>query len=172
MDQRSLHAGAPRSATLRAMRPDVLSDMVVVKTEDTQRRRPVPDDYPESMACSVSTLSSHPASPAMSDRSPLFDPAVYMGDHDQIPDSVDIMPHSRQTSLDSQSHDLTNRTFDAKVPLSKLSLGRPHSLNLPLRTRKDYPTEEKTDRSSRRATTYSDRASSVNPGRFNVRAFE
>ncbi|KUI69341.1 hypothetical protein VM1G_05066 [Cytospora mali] len=154
------------------MRSDFLSDMAV--KDDRQRRLSIPKDYPESMAGSVSTLSSHPVSPATSNKSPVFDPAVYVLDHDQIPDSVDIMSHSRQTSVDSQYRDLKNRTINAKVSLPKLSSGRPQSLNLPLRTGKNSPTEEKTHKILKRSTAYIDRASSVNPGRarFDARAFD
>ncbi|ROW08460.1 hypothetical protein VMCG_03184 [Cytospora schulzeri] len=146
--------------------------MAMMDIEDTQSRRSVPDDYPESMAGSVSTLSSHPASPATSNRSPVFGPAMYMFDHDQHPDSVDIMPHSRQASFDSQyNHDFTNRTIQEKA-LPKLSSGRPQSLNLPLRMRTDAPTEEKTNKYLKRATTYIDRASLANTGPSRVRAFD
>lgn len=134
---------------LTATRPDPLSDLPAMDRENTQRSRSVTDDYPESMAGSVSTLSSHPTSPAFS----------YMSDQDHIPDSVDIMPHSRQTSFEFPNHDITDRTFQDKAHLPKLmSSGRPHSLNLPLRIRKDSPTEEKTNRHLKRATTYIDRA--------------
>lgn len=162
----------PRSASLRAMRPGSLSDTSMMDTEDTQRGWPVQDDYPESMAGSVSTLSSHPGSPATSNRSPLFGPAMYMSDHNQISDTVDIMPHSRQTSFELQHHNLTDSNIKTKASLPTLSPGRPQSLNLPLRTRKDSPTGEKTNKYLKRATTYIDRASLSNPGRTNGRAFE
>lgn len=169
----SLYVEVPRSATQRAMRPDPLSDMTMMDMEDTQSRRSVPDDYPESLAGSVSTLSSQPASPATSNRSPVFGPAMYQFDHEQHSDSVDVWPQGRQTLFDSQYHDLTNRTNQAKAPLPKLSLERPQSLNLPLRIRKDSPNEEKTSKHLKRATTYiTDRASSVNSRRPHAPAFD
>lgn len=95
-------------------------------------------EYPESMTRSVSTLSSpHPnssvdGSPTSCSRSPEFDTAVY----DPTSDSIHIMPHSRQNSLDAQFQDFKNRINNVKTHQVKmLSLARPQSLNLPLRTR-------------------------------------
>lgn len=162
-DLRALYAGALRSATQRAMRPGVMSDKIALNTENRRsNRRSVSDDYPESMA-SDSTLSSRPASPAISNTSPVFGPAVYICDHDQFSDSMSIMSHSRQTSLDPQYYD------HAKAPLSRLSSGRTQSLKLPLRVRQDSPAEEK---QLKRATTSAGRASSANSWRFDVRGFE
>ncbi|ROW13545.1 hypothetical protein VPNG_04490 [Cytospora leucostoma] len=82
------------------------------------------------------------------------------------------MSHSRQTSLDPQYQDHANRTSKAKAPLSKLSSGRPQSLNLPLRVRQNSPTGEKTKKQLKRATTSAGRASSANPRRFDIREFD
>ena len=151
------------------MRPGPLSDMIMAQTEDRQRGTSVPEDYPESMACSVSTVSSRPASPAISNKSPAFDPAVY--DHDAVLNPVDAMSHSRQASLDFQYHGPTTKTVNTKAHLPRLSTGRPQSLNLPLRVRQESPTE-KTKKTLKRATTFSERASSVNSRRFDARVFE
>lgn len=94
-------------------------------------------EYPESMTRSVSTISSsHPdsadGSPTSTSRSPVFDTAVY----DPTSDLVHIMPHSRQNSLDVQFQDFKDRINNVKTHRVKLlSLARPQSMNLPLRSR-------------------------------------
>lgn len=158
LDHRSRHADAQGSGTgteHQATRPQfpsggsssAASSFVKHLQQNKSRAVPIPGlhevEYPESMTRSISTLSSshgssHPnsvdGSPTntTSLRSPVFDTAVY----DPTSDSIHIMPHSRQNSLDVQFQDFKDRINNVKSHKVKLlSLARPQSLNLPLRSR-------------------------------------
>lgn len=160
LDLRSRHAQARGSGTGtddQATRPQFPSGgsspapsssfVAHLHQQHKTRALPIPgllheDDYPESMTRSSSTLSSSQGSHANSVdasptnnttlRSPGFDTAVY----DPTSDSIHIMPHSRQSSLDVQFRDFKDRLSHVKShQVQLLSLARPQSLNLPLRSR-------------------------------------
>lgn len=128
-------------------------------------------EYPESMTRSNSTISSsHPSSvggsPTSISQSPVFDTAVY----DPTSDTVHIMPHSRQTSLDAQFQDFKDRINNVKSHQAKLlSSTRPQSLNLPLRTRES--TRELRSAHDREVDVPA-RASSVKSRRSGPKSFE
>lgn len=120
-----------------------------------QRARSVSIDYPESMTCSMSTLSSHPGSPTAS----IFSPRtpIFMAANDQAAalGPFQVLSHSRQTSLDSQMQLIVQ---EAKSPRSSLSSRRTLSLSLPIRLRQTQPTlpehdEENEVQESRRRST-------------------
>lgn len=162
MDLRSLYAGSPRS----------LSHGTKTKTDQRQRLRATPDNsYPESMTCSVSTLSSHSPSPAPSldgSGSPVFDTADYS---DPAFVSTDIMSIS-QVELGPQYQHTSEKPSEAKPSQPQLAAGRPQSLGLPLRMRDETCAEPDTKKSLKRATTHPVRSSSVSVRRASQRAFE
>lgn len=161
MDLRSLYAGSPRS----------LSHSTRPKTDHRQRPHANLDNsYPESMTCSVSTLSTHSESPAPSldgSRSPVFDTADYS---DPSFVSTDTMS-STEAVLGPQYQHNSEEPPKAKTTQPQLVAGRPQSLGLPLRTR-DEGTEPGTKKSLRRSTTHPVRASSVSVRQAAHRAFE
>lgn len=162
MDLRSLYAGSPRS----------LSHGTKTKTDQRQRLRATPDNsYPESMTCSVSTLSSHSASPAPSldgSGSPVFDTADYS---DPAFVSTDIMSIS-QVDLGPQYQHTSEKSSEAKPSQPQLAAGRPQSLGLPLRMRDEACAEPDTKKNLKRASTHPVRSSSASVRRASHRAFE
>lgn len=162
MDLRSLYAGSPRS----------LSHGTRTKTDQRQRLRAIPDNsYPESMTCSVSTLSSHSASPAPSldgSASPVFDTADYS---DLSFVSTDITS-TGQAVLGPQYQQTSEELFEVKAGQPQLPIGRPQSLGLPLRMRDDACAEADTKKNLKRATTHPVRSSLVGVRRASHRAFE
>ena len=161
MDLRSLYAGSPRS----------LSHGTRTKTDQRQRPHAIPDNsYPESMTCSVSTLSSHSGSPAPSldgSGSPVFDTADY-SDPAFVP--TDIMSGS-QAGLGPQYQHNSEGPSEVKASQPQLAAGRPQSLGLPLRMRDDVCAED-TKKNLKRATTHPVRSSSVSMRRASHRVFE
>lgn len=161
MDLRSLYAGSPRS----------LSNGARTKTDQRQRQHPIPDNsYPESMTCSVSTLSSHSASPAPSldgSRSPVFDAADYSD-----PSFVSADTMSNTVAVLGPPYQYTSeKVSEARNTQPQLSEGRPQSLGLPLRVH-DEGTEPGTKKTLKRSTTHPVRASSVSVRKAANRAFE
>lgn len=157
MDLRSLYAGSPRS----------LSNGTRTKTDQRQRLRATPDNnsYPESMTCSVSTLSSHSASPAPSldgSGSPVFDTADYS---DPAFVSTGTMSSSQAAVLGPRYQQTLEEPFEPKA------VERPQSLGLPLRMRDDACAEPDTKKNLKRATTHPVR-SSVSMRRASHRAFD
>lgn len=161
MDLRSLYAGSPRS----------LSHSTSTKTDQRQRPHAIPDNsYPESLTCSVSTLSTHSESPAPSldgSRSPVFDTADYS---DPAFVSADIMSNT-EAALGSQFQHTSEKPSEAKYSQHQLAAVRPQSLGLPLRMR-DEGTEPGTKKTLKRSTTHPVRASSVSVRQAAHRAFE
>lgn len=161
MDLRSLYAGSPRSLSHGT------------KTKTDQRQRPyanLDNSDPESMTCSVSTLSTHSESPAASldgSRSPVFDTADYS---DPSFVSTNTMS-STEAVLGHQYQHTSEKPPEAKTTQPQLAAGRPQSLGLPLRMR-DEGTEPATKKSLKRSTTHPVRASSVSARQAANRAFE
>lgn len=161
MDLRSLYAGFPRS----------LSNGARTKADQRQRPHPIPDNsYPESMTCSVSTLSSHSASPAPSldgSRSPVFDAADYSD-----PSFVSADTMSNTVAVLGPPYQYTSeKVSEARSTQPQLAEGRPQSLGLPLRVHDDG-TEPGTKNTLKRSTTHPVRASSVSVRKAANRAFE
>ncbi|KAI3392042.1 hypothetical protein diail_6316 [Diaporthe ilicicola] len=149
-----------------------------MKTNRIPRPHAIPgNSYPESMTCSVSTLSSNSASPAPSlngSRSPVFDVADYVTDHDQPFVSSDIMAHT-QAGLDPQFQVTPEKRPSTTSFQPQMATERPQSLGLPLRMRDGDYTGPDTKKNLRRSTTHPIRASSVSfrPARnqaFDLRA--
>lgn len=161
MDLRSLYAGSPRS----------LSHGTRTKTDQRQRPHAIPDNsYPESMTCSVSTLSTNSESPAPSldgSSSPVFDTADYS---DPSFVSADTMS-STEVVLGPHYQHTSEKLPGGKPSQPQLATMRPQSLGLPLRMR-DEGTEPSTKKSLRRSTTHPVRASSVSVRQAAHRAFE
>lgn len=162
MDLRSLYAGSPRS----------LSHSTRTKTDQRQRPHAIPDNsYPESMTCSVSTLSSNSASPAPSldgSRSPVFDTADYS---DPPFVSADTMSNTEEANLGPQYQHTLGKVSEPKPGQPQPATERPQSLGLPLRMR-DEGTEPGTKKTLRRSTTHPVRNSSVSVRQAAHRAFE
>ncbi|KAG6361688.1 hypothetical protein INS49_009916 [Diaporthe citri] len=139
MDLRSLYAGSPRS----------LSNGTRTKTDQRQRPHAIPDNsYPESMTCSVSTLSSNSASPAPSldgSRSPVFDTADYS---DPSFVSADTMSNT-EAALGPHYQHTSEKPIEAKTSQAQLDVQRPQSLGLPLRMH-DEGTEPGTKKNSQK----------------------
>jgi hypothetical protein len=165
MDLRALYAGSPRA------RP--LSHGARTKTDQRQQQpsHAIPDNtYPESMTCSVSTLSSHSASPAPSldgSGSPVFDTADYS---DPSIVCTDAMASSVRAVL---GQDISEKPSEIHPSQPQPAPGRPQSLGLPLRMRDEASgAETDTHKSLKRATTHPVRSCSVSARRASHRAFE
>lgn len=161
MDLRSLYAESPRS----------LSHGTRTKTDQRQRPHAIPDNsYPESMTCSVSTLSSNSASPAPSldgSTSPVFDTADYS---DPSFVSADTMSNTEAVLGPHYQH-TSEKPIEVKTIQAQLAAQRPQSLGLPLRMR-DEGTEPGTKKSLKRSTTHPVRASSVSVRKASHQAFD
>ncbi|KAG8169625.1 hypothetical protein KVR01_000370 [Diaporthe batatas] len=162
MDLRSLYAGSPRS----------LSRGARTKTDQRQRLRAIPDTfYPESMTCSVSTLSSHSPSPAPSldgSASPVFDTADYS---DPSFVSTNIMS-TGQAAFGPQYQQSPEELFAVKAGQPQMPTERPQSLGLPLRMRDDACAQADTKKNLKRATTHPVRSSLVGVRRASHQAFD
>lgn len=165
VDLRAQYAGSTHS----------LSHGTTMKTDQRQRPRPIPgNSYPESMTCSVSTLSSHSSSPAPSpngSRSPVFDTADYITDGDPPFVSSDIMSHT-QAGLDPGIQDISAKASNPASCQRQPAAERPQSLGLPLRMRDGDCAGPDKKKNLRRSTTHPVRASSVSFRPAGNRVFE
>lgn len=173
-DHRSLHARprTPCSETLRARRAGLEASSGGGSFRDGRQKSHLRlEDYSGSLARSgsLTTPSSHTLSrstTSLTSPCAIFDTALY----DPSSDSIHIMPHFRQSTLESQFRDFKNKVNSANPQEAVfLDSKRPHSLNIPL-------TNRDTSQGANNETAYQARvparASSLRLGHIDGKTFE
>lgn len=168
-DRRFPDAQAPCSGTGEATRPFSFFDRSLLDKEQ-QQSCPARDDRSRivTQPPATSLTLSYPASPIKRpiSRSPVFDTALY----DPSSDSIHIMPHTNQTSLDSQLRDFKDKINNVKPYRSIYSYSeRPQSISLPLR---DHDTTQDTTNDQTRGKSLPARTSLCKFGHISGKSFE